>query len=209
METSKKMEENWCNWVRIQIYHIPHMKKASKYPLSNNNNADSMTKYGVLGRLDVQIVAVHPLKRHRWGTGQKRCLARAQLANAPPVTLYHCSIPSPYTIMPTTHGRTKIVHFSAIAQPTRFQAALVNKIRGLHSLSILYRLSPIAVLCHPTPAQCTVAVCHNSMKSLGTSTQAGKQGKNSAHENTCIETLHGECTVRATPPLYSYSIPMV
>ena len=66
--------------MRIQIYHIPNVKKASKYPLSNNNNADSMTKYGVLGRLDVQIVAVHPLKGHRWGTGQKRCPARARRA---------------------------------------------------------------------------------------------------------------------------------
>ena len=66
------------------MYHIPNVKKASKYPSSNNNNADSMTKYGVLGRLDVQIVAVHPLKGHRWGTGQKRCLARARRANAPP-----------------------------------------------------------------------------------------------------------------------------
>ena len=69
--------------MRIQVYHIPNVKKASKYPLSDNNNADSMTKYGVLGRLDVQIVAVHPLKGHQWGTGQKRCSARARRANAP------------------------------------------------------------------------------------------------------------------------------
>ena len=56
--------------MRIQIYHIPNVKEASKYPLSNNNNAHSITKHGVLGRLDVQIVAlrllhlVHPLKGH-------------------------------------------------------------------------------------------------------------------------------------------------
>ena len=73
--------------MRIQIYHIPNVKEASKYPLSNNNNTHSITKYGVLGRLDVQTVAlrlVHPLKGHRWGTGQKRCPARARRANAPP-----------------------------------------------------------------------------------------------------------------------------
>ena len=52
------MEENWCNWVRIQIYHILNVEEASNYPLSNNNNAHSMTKYGVLGWLDVQIVAL-------------------------------------------------------------------------------------------------------------------------------------------------------
>ena len=40
------------------MYHIPNVKEASKYPLSNNNNAHSITKYGVLGRLDVQIVAL-------------------------------------------------------------------------------------------------------------------------------------------------------
>ena len=27
---------------------------------------------------------VHPLKGHRWGTGQKRCPARTRRANAPP-----------------------------------------------------------------------------------------------------------------------------
>ena len=53
--------------MRIQTYHIPNAKEASKYPLSNNNNAHSITKYGVLGRPDVQIVArraclEHPLK---------------------------------------------------------------------------------------------------------------------------------------------------
>ena len=41
-----------------QIYHIPNVKEASKYPLSNNNNAQGITKYGVLGQLDVQIVAL-------------------------------------------------------------------------------------------------------------------------------------------------------
>ena len=51
----QKMEENW---VRIQVYHIPNVKEASKYLLSNNHDAHSMTKYGVLGRLDVQIVAL-------------------------------------------------------------------------------------------------------------------------------------------------------
>ena len=81
---------------------IPNVKKASKYPLSNNNNADSMTKYGVLGRLDVQIVAVHPLKGHRWGTGQKRCPARARRANAPPISPpktrceQECSLDTPF-----------------------------------------------------------------------------------------------------------------
>ena len=57
------------------IYHVPNVKAALKYPFSNNNNAHSITKYGVLGQLDVQIVAlrlVHPLKGHRWGTGQKK-----------------------------------------------------------------------------------------------------------------------------------------
>ena len=33
-----------------------------KIPVSNNNNAHSITKYGVLGRLDVQIVALHALR---------------------------------------------------------------------------------------------------------------------------------------------------
>ena len=37
----------------IQTYHIPNVKEASKNPLSNNNNAQSITKYGVLGWLDV------------------------------------------------------------------------------------------------------------------------------------------------------------
>ena len=36
----------------------PNVKEASKYPLSNNNDVHSITKYGVLGRLDVQIVAL-------------------------------------------------------------------------------------------------------------------------------------------------------
>ena len=58
VEMSKKMDENGLNWVRIQIYHIPDVNEASKYPFSNNNNAHSITKYGVLGRLDVQIVAL-------------------------------------------------------------------------------------------------------------------------------------------------------
>ena len=84
------------NLVRIQIYHIPNVKEASKYPLSNNNNAHSITKYGVLGWLDVQIVAlrlVHPLKGHRWGTGQKRCPLRARRTNAPPLPNHKiCSI---------------------------------------------------------------------------------------------------------------------
>ena len=69
--------------MRIQIYHIPNVKEASKYPLSNNNNAQSITKYGVLGRLDVQnsctartLRLVQPLKGHWWGMGQKRCPAR-------------------------------------------------------------------------------------------------------------------------------------
>ena len=54
----QKMDENGCNWVRTQIYHIPNVKEASGNPFSNNNNAQSITKYGVLGRLDVQIVAL-------------------------------------------------------------------------------------------------------------------------------------------------------
>ena len=58
VEMSKKWMTNGSNWVRIQIYHIPNVKEASKYPLSNNNNAHSITKHGVLGRLDVQIVAL-------------------------------------------------------------------------------------------------------------------------------------------------------
>ena len=57
VETREEMEENWLNWARIQIYPIPNVKEASKYPLSNNNNAHSITKYGVLGRLDIQIVS--------------------------------------------------------------------------------------------------------------------------------------------------------
>ena len=40
------------------MYHIPNVKEASTYPLSNNNNAHSITKYGVLGRLDIQMVAL-------------------------------------------------------------------------------------------------------------------------------------------------------
>ena len=44
------------------MYHIPNVKEASKYPLSNNNNAHSVTKYGVLGRLHVQIVALRALR---------------------------------------------------------------------------------------------------------------------------------------------------
>ena len=54
----QKMDENGRNWVTIQIYHIPNVKEASKYLFSNNNNAHGITKYGVLGRLDVQIVAL-------------------------------------------------------------------------------------------------------------------------------------------------------
>ena len=46
------------NLVRIQIYHIPNVKEASKHPLSNNNNAHSITKHGVLRWLDVQVVAL-------------------------------------------------------------------------------------------------------------------------------------------------------
>ena len=34
------------------------MKETSKYPFSNDNNAHSITKYGDLGQLDVQIVAL-------------------------------------------------------------------------------------------------------------------------------------------------------
>ena len=82
VETRKK----WVKMGEIGLNpNIPNVKEASKYPLSNNNNAHSITKYGVLGRLDVQIVAlrlVHPLKGHRWGMGQKRCPARARRANA-------------------------------------------------------------------------------------------------------------------------------
>ena len=47
VETSKKWKKIGETWVRIQIYHIPNVKEASKYPLSNNNNAHSMTEYGV------------------------------------------------------------------------------------------------------------------------------------------------------------------
>ena len=57
--------------MRIQIYHIPNVKEASK--LSNNNNAHSITKYGVLGRLDVQIVVLSaPPKRSPAGHGSKK-----------------------------------------------------------------------------------------------------------------------------------------
>ena len=52
-----------------------------------NNDAPSISKYGSLVRPNAQIVAVrahcakcaplvHPLKGHRWGTGQKSCPAR-------------------------------------------------------------------------------------------------------------------------------------
>ena len=59
--------------VRIQIYHIPNVKEASKYPLSNNNNVHSITKYGVLRRLDVQIVALCAApKRSPAGHGSKK-----------------------------------------------------------------------------------------------------------------------------------------
>ena len=54
----QNVDENGWNWVRIQIYHIPNVKEASKDPFANNNNAHSITKYGVLGWLDVQIVAL-------------------------------------------------------------------------------------------------------------------------------------------------------
>ena len=61
------------------MYHIPNVKEASKYPLSNNNNAHSITKHGVLGRLDAQIVALHartalsaPPKRSPVGHGSKK-----------------------------------------------------------------------------------------------------------------------------------------
>ena len=78
--------------MRIQIYHIPDVKEASKYPLSNNNNAHSMYDK-VWGSRTARrpnsctaraLRFVHPLKGHRWGMGQKRCPARAQRANAPP-----------------------------------------------------------------------------------------------------------------------------
>ena len=33
-----------------------------------------------------RLAQVHPLKGHQWGTGKKRCPARARRANAPPLT---------------------------------------------------------------------------------------------------------------------------
>ena len=59
-----KRAKNGRKLVKLGENHIPNVKEASKYPLSNNNNAHSITKYGVLGRLDIQIVAlrlVHPI----------------------------------------------------------------------------------------------------------------------------------------------------
>ena len=37
--------------MKVQIYHIPNAKEASKYPFSNNNDAPSITMYGFLVRL--------------------------------------------------------------------------------------------------------------------------------------------------------------
>ena len=86
------------------------MKEASKYPLSNNNNAHSITKYGVLGRLDVQIVALrfmHPLKGHWCSTGQKdarRAPGALTLPPKPSQSSTHdpvsCSYPTPSSISP-------------------------------------------------------------------------------------------------------------
>ena len=57
--------------------------------MSNNNNAHSITKYGVLGRLDVQIVVLSAApKRSPVGHGSRKMPgvrpARAWRANAPP-----------------------------------------------------------------------------------------------------------------------------
>ena len=84
------------------MYHIPNVKEASKYPLSNNNNAHSITKYGVLGRLDVRIVAlhlVHPLKGHRWGTVKKDA-RRAPGALMLPLEENHFAFPSGNLCLP-------------------------------------------------------------------------------------------------------------
>ena len=54
VETSKQ----WMKMGENPNIPNPNVKEASKYAFSNNNNAHSMTNYGVLGRLDVQIVAL-------------------------------------------------------------------------------------------------------------------------------------------------------
>ena len=55
VETSKK----WMKLGENPNMPYPNVKKASKYLLSNNTNGHSITKYGVLGRLQIQIVALH------------------------------------------------------------------------------------------------------------------------------------------------------
>ena len=44
-----KGETGW-DWVKIQIYHIPNAKEASKYWFLNNNDAPDITKHGFLVR---------------------------------------------------------------------------------------------------------------------------------------------------------------
>ena len=51
------MGENECNWVKIQMRHIPNAEEASECLLSTNNDAYSTTKYGFLVQPDAQIVA--------------------------------------------------------------------------------------------------------------------------------------------------------
>ena len=43
---------------QVELSHIPNVEEATKYLLSNNNDAPSITKYGVFVRLKAQIVAL-------------------------------------------------------------------------------------------------------------------------------------------------------
>ena len=46
------------SWVDFQICHIPNVEEASKYLLSDNIDAPSITKYGFLVGLDAQTLAL-------------------------------------------------------------------------------------------------------------------------------------------------------
>ena len=74
METSKK----WMN-----MGETANVKEASKYPFSSNNNAHSITKYWVLVRLDVQILA---LRAHLW---QKHITTLTTATTTRPSTTHH------------------------------------------------------------------------------------------------------------------------
>ena len=118
VETSKK----WKKMVKVgenTNKPYPECERSIKIPVVNN--AHSITKYGVLGRLDVQIVVLSAAPKRSGGARVKK---DARRANAPPRNMLNASHWNGLTCRFEREGQTQLMVGTDRPNDHQFKRAL-------------------------------------------------------------------------------------